>query len=285
MTLFGWKKKDSKARLKEAMRGQEPPAFPQGVMQLLRLMRDPESDLQQIAEALNWNPGLVVGVLRTVNSAAFGLMRKVDDVQHAVALLGRSKLENFVLGEAVRNALPTAPVRGFDARRFWHAAFFRASLARALADRLHPAEMSRSFTGGLLQDMAVPLLAHARPDDYGEVLEEWHGSPKTELHTLERSALGWSHDEIGAHLGATWELPEALTAIIDSHHDHEGLSDAELLPAMRLVSVHRETEREYGIEAMLEEGKSRYGLAPDWVTQVVAESDEKALELSQTLVG
>ncbi len=279
MKLFT--KKKSTQRLDEILKGQEPPTFPQSVMSLLKLLRDPESEVGAIAEALNWDPGMIVRVLKTVNSAAFGAVRKIDSVPHAVSMMGRSQLEQLVLAIAVKGALPSAPAPGFESSRFWQAAFFRAGMARAIAERLHPADQARSFTGGLLQDMAIPLLAHTRPDDYGKVLMEWHGSPKVDLHTIEKEALGWSHDEVGGYLGTDWELPENLTSIIQGHHDNSA-TDAELPPALRLVALHRETEREFGIEAMIETAKTTYGLEADWLQETIASSEEQANDLSRT---
>ena len=109
---------------------------------------------------------------------------------------------------------------------------------------------------------------------------EWHASPNADLHGLEKAALGWSHDEIGGHLSTDWELPENLTTIIQGHHD-DSASDLELPPALRLVALHRETEREYGIEAMIETARSMYGLEADWLKSAVAASEEQAIDLSQ----
>lgn len=278
MLLLG--KKKARQRLDAVLRGQEPPTLPQGVTHLLKLLRDPDSDTSDVAEALNWNPGLVVRVLRTVNSAAYGAVRRIDSVTHAVSMMGRAPLEQLVLAVAVQNTLPTGAAPGFQPDRYWQAAFFRAGMARSIAERLHPADQARSFTGGLLQDMAIPLLAHARPEDYGKVLQEWHGTPGADLHSIERDALGWSHDEIGGHLSVEWELPENLTSVIQGHHDDRA-TDAELPPALRLVALHRETEREYGIEAMIETARSMYGLEPDWLRDAVAACEEQALDLSQ----
>jgi len=280
MKLFG--RTAAKERLDEILRGHEPPSFPQGVMRLLKLLRDPESELATIAEALNWDPGLVVRVLKMVNSAAFGAARRIESVPHAVSMVGRSQLEQLVLAIAVKGALPARPAPGFEASRYWQTAFFRAGMARAIAERLHPADQARSFTGGLLQDMAIPLLAHARPDDYGAVLEEYHATPSAQLAALEKSSLGWSHDEVGGHLGVEWELPENLTTIIQGHHD-TSLPDAVLPPALRLVALHRETRREHGIEVITEVARSMYGLEPDWMQSVVHASEEQAKELTRAL--
>lgn len=281
MRLFG-KSKDE-ASLNEILRGKEPPALPRGSIQLLRLLRDPDTELDRISEALKWDPGLVVYVLRTVNSAAFGAARRIESVPHAVTMMGRSQLEQLVLGVAVKGSLPNRPAPGFEASRYWQAAFFRAGLARAIAGKLHPAEQARCFTAGLLQDMAIPILAHARPDDYGEVLEAWHSSPATQLHELEHMTFGWSHDVVGGQLASVWELPDSLAGLIRTHHD-DSLPDSLLPPAIRLVALHRENDGAESPDAMLETARSMYGLEPDWLLERVEECREQSVELARDLV-
>lgn len=278
--LFG-NKKQASARLDNILQGAKAPSFKAGLMKLLKLMRDPDSDIREITEALNWDPGLVVRLLGTVNSAAFGLRREVTSVQHAATILGHSKLEQLVLTIAVKESLPTGRVEGFDPNRYWNSAFFRASLARAIAERLHPAEQASSFTAGLLQDMAIPLLAHAR-EDYRPILAEWHGTKDVNLQELEQRELGWTHEEAGALLGNEWSLPESLVQSIHGHH-HRDKSDFELQPALRLVALHRETEQEFGLEAIVEEARGAYGLDTDWLLDSIESSHEQANELSKTM--
>ncbi len=272
--LLGKKRRQKK--LIEALAGQEPPAMSAGVMELMKLMRDPDVEMSAIGEALSWQPDLVVKLLKTVNSAAFGLARPVESARHAATILGRARLEQLVLGVAVKDQLPAKSAPGFESKRFWHSAFFRAALSRGLAEYLHPADEATSFTGGLLQDMAIPLLANARPKDYGPVLEEWHGVPEARLHDLEKEVLGFSHDEIGGHLASAWELPPRLGEQIQAHHD---VSVSTVLPALRLVSLHRETESEFGIEAIVSDAKEEYGIAPDTTAELVAQSRVQADEL------
>jgi len=118
--------------------------------------------MDKVAEQTVADPGLVVRVLKTVNSAAYGLRRSVDSMQHACSLMGRSHLESLVLSLPIREVLPDSPSPGFEAGRFWTTAFRRASLARLLAARFNPSRQAQCFTAGLLLDMAVPLLAQAQ---------------------------------------------------------------------------------------------------------------------------
>jgi len=87
--FFKRKKLDPKRRLAESLGELELPSFSTMTVSALRLLRDPKSSTAAIAEAIESNPGVVVRLLRMVNSAAYGLAQRVDRVGHAVNLLGR----------------------------------------------------------------------------------------------------------------------------------------------------------------------------------------------------
>jgi len=78
MGLFGAKR--ARKQLKSVLGDCEIPSFPEATMKLLRLIRDEDSSLSEIAEALQWDPGLVLRLLKTVNSAAYSPARPIRDV-------------------------------------------------------------------------------------------------------------------------------------------------------------------------------------------------------------
>ena len=282
MALFKRKAGRVDKKLEKILAGAEVPTMSRAVLEILQKLRDPEASMQEIAETIQWDPGLVTRILRTVNSSAYGVSRRIEDVRHAATFLGRTQLEQLVLGLAVRDCLPKTKAPGFESGRYWRTAAFRAALAREIAGRIQPAKQAESFTVGLLQDLAVPVLANARAAEYGIVLEAWHADGPARLAQLEQDAFGWNHSQVGELLARRWELPEELVVLIGRHHSAEA-SDAELFPAIRLAAVLRETAVEYGIEALVEEARSGYGLEPDWTRQAVTSCQEKAVELAQIL--
>lgn len=271
--------------LTEALGEFELPSFPAAVMQTLQLLRDPNATNAAIARSIESNPALVVRALRMVNSAAFGLRRRVESVSHAVSLLGLGKLETLVVALAVKGQLPSRSSGQFQSKRFWTAAARRASAARALAEVIHPQTQSEAFVGGLLQDMAVPLLAVARPDTYGPLLEAWHHDAATQLVHLERSEFGWDHGKIGGSMADFWELPSRLMTSIDAHHlEGDGADGATVAePAIRLVAHIRETDEMPGTDAVIEACRDEFGLSPDVVSLRLTAAFEEANELAAML--
>lgn len=56
-----------------------------------------EADLAEIESSFRQNPTLIYGLLRLVNSVAFGLREKVRSVRHAIMVLGRQQLRRWVV--------------------------------------------------------------------------------------------------------------------------------------------------------------------------------------------
>lgn len=271
------KKQSPQAALREVIGDYELPTFPTTVMEVLRAIRDPDLELDDVATKVEADPGLVVRVLKTVNSAAFGLARSVDTVGHGLAMLGRGRLESLVLGLAVRDALPTPTTEAFDRSRFWSTAARRATLARRVAAELHPATQAQCFTEALLQDMAVPVLAAARAAEYSQVLDAWHSDGDTCLAALEREAFEWDHGAVGSVMATQWELPARLVDGIGGHHGGEGVDRA-----VMIVSHLRESEDEPGLERM-RVAAGEQGLDPAAFDDLVAEAFAQADELAALL--
>jgi len=108
----------------------ELPSFSAGAVSTLRRIRE-DAEMKVIAERILADPGLSVRVLRTVNSAAFGLRNEVTDLTQAVTLLGRARVEALVLAAAVGESLPVCD--GIDLAGFWRTSAHRACLARRIA--------------------------------------------------------------------------------------------------------------------------------------------------------
>ncbi|HPF15672.1 MAG: HDOD domain-containing protein [Planctomycetes bacterium] len=275
-------KSKAQKELAKILRGQQIPSFPGIVHKVLELLRDPDVDFDEIVSQLQWDPHLTVQLLKTVNSAAYGLAHPISDVKHAVGFLGRASLEQIVLGLAVRNLLPHGDAPGFDAARYWRTASYRAALARGIAHDLHPAKEAECFTAALLQDLAIPVLVHALPGPYGAVLGRWHGSPEGTLQEMERKALGWSHDEVGGLICEHWDLPEDLARGIATHH-----TDAEdrLLPALKLVAIIPETEATWTDARLVRTGLAEYGIAEEAMLAHIQTAKSQAHKLSRSLAA
>jgi HD-like signal output (HDOD) protein len=291
MGLFGLfkRREDPRKELRALLSGYELPSFPGLVMEALSLLRDPDSLMADVAKRLEADPGIHVKVLQMVNSAAFALANKVTNVHRAVTLLGRSRLETLILTHAVSKTISKDTIPGFDIKQFWFASARRAFVARGLASRLHPATQMEAFTAGLLQDMAVPVLAKVRAEHYPSILDEWRGD-RVGLDVLERDRLGYDHTAVGMLMAEEWGLPDSLVVAISGHHrDQEGLPPPE--PSVRLVSLLSDLEIADGSRfvqrcqelSIFSPRASHPDRAPEEILRLVEEATAEAAEFAELL--
>ncbi len=78
------------------------------------------------------------------------------------------------------------------------------------------------FSASLLQDMAIPVLLQALPNDYAKLVQR-REQEKVRLSTLEREVFGWDHAEAAASLCRSWHLPTDFAKLIERHPSVEEL--------------------------------------------------------------
>lgn len=234
MLRFFRRKPDPKKELERVLGDFELPCLPAAALRGLDQLRDDNVSLNEVAIALQDDPGLAVKVLRSVNNAATG-RRGITDLGRAVTMLGRGAVENLLTSVAVSGALPRNVGGVLDLADFWRTAALRAATARQLAQKLHPRTQMVSYTASLLQDMALPVMAHALGDRYRAVLEAWraHGGS---LARYEAEELGCDHAEVAGWMCMAWSFPAPLTCAIVSHHGDEPDDEDTAPPAVRLVA-------------------------------------------------
>lgn len=261
--------------LRAALGDLELPSFPHVILDALDTLRDPEASASAVADALSPDPGATVRLLRLVNSASFARANPIKSVSQAVAIAGLGTVESMLLALGVNNTLPNVDVDGLDQRRFWRAAAHRGAVAQVFARELHPSTAGMSFTSGLLLDMAIPLLAIERAE-YRSLLCEWHGGGE-DLHNLELSEYGWSHDEVAARMCEEWKLPENIREAIGGHH---GGGSFEVPPGVAICAPFREEQSDEVIEVVVTTASETYNVAPDRALELLDDATVQAAEIA-----
>jgi HD-like signal output (HDOD) protein len=160
--------------------------------------------------------GLMGQTLRFVNSSYFGFSREIASVQQAVKLLGVRTIKNFALWSAVFSLVPNPKFGCFDLKDLWQDSLRRAVFARILGRAIKIPNAEDLFAAALLQDMAIPLLLKALPDQYEKLMER-RIEEKVRLSSLEKELFGWDHAQAAAALCRNWRLPEEFAILIERH--------------------------------------------------------------------
>lgn len=212
-------------KLRDLLSGAQLPAMPQSAIRLLELSRDPDNGPVEFAVPIEADPGLTGQVLRFVNSSYFGFAREISSVKLAITLVGVRTIKNFSLWSAVFSLMPNPKCGPFDLKGLWQDSLRRGLFARAMGKLLGLKEAEDLFAAGLLQDMAVPLLAKELPEAYKGLLSA-RDNGRTRLSDLERERFGWTHAEAAGLVARAWSLPEEFATLIEAHTELDQLLDS-----------------------------------------------------------
>ena len=276
--MFRFFKRTNKAprdELNTILGGYELPSFSTSVMNVLSKLRDPEISMAELVPMIELDPGMTVRILRLVNSAGFGLTTKANNLQHAVMLMGHSRLEALVLSFGVSDSLPSS-MQCIERGMFWAIAARRASLARMIAALLHPATQAECFTAGLLMDMAISVLDPFHKGKYCEVITRWRENDETGLVELERERFGYDHADIGGLMAEAWKLPKYIVNAIAAHHR----TDGKVEPAIRLVALLKYFDEENQATRLIETACEEYGMERATIEEMVHEAFAYAEEFT-----
>ena len=194
------------------------PAFSSTVVRLSSLVNDPEAGPGEFEAVVQPDMALTANLLRMANSAYFGLSRRIGSAREAITLLGVRRVFELGAMAAVDAVVPeTLPGYGIDANVFWCHSVAVAVIAERLSKERKLATPALTFTAGLLHDIGKLVISSFLADRI-EALHSELASGGLSLMACEQKLLGADHAQIGADLGAVWNLPEEVVKVIASHH-------------------------------------------------------------------
>src|SRR4051794_37813240 len=192
------------------------PSCPRLYTGLTELILDPGATAADAAELMERDVAMSAKVLQLVNSAFFGLGRRIARTSEAVRYLGLNTVRALVLHAGAFEAFaPTRPIDGFDIGALQR----RSHLAARIATRLAPDPRTRdaAFTAGMLHGVGLLVLARQDPYVFAEAIADAQHAA-IPLHEVEYAHHGSSHAELGAYVLGIWGLPEPIIDGVAHHH-------------------------------------------------------------------
>ena len=195
------------------------PVLPDVYVKLVHKLQSEGSTPQEIAEIIACDVGMSAKIMQIINSAFFGLVRKVESLQQAIVYLGIDTIQALVLGVHIFNQMRTLKVNGLSMQAIVDHSLHVAELAKALAvkENLGSEMQESAFFAGLVHDCGIIILAQYMPEKYEKAvrLAEEKNIP---LFAAEKEIFGVSHAETGAYLLNLWGLPQELVSAVAFHH-------------------------------------------------------------------
>jgi len=193
------------------------PHFPENVVQLLKLTEDPDANVGSIASRVAKDPTLTAELLKHVNSAYYGLPSRVNNIVHAVKMVGMRSLHHLLYSFGFNLMLDHHQAR---MRILWdhslRVAFYAFLLARDFKRRKDI--LDDVYVAGILHDLGFIAVTTLHPRTQ-EKMRRFSMQKNLPPRILERFSFGMNHADIGALIADKWHFPDQLIEGIKYHHE------------------------------------------------------------------
>ena len=239
------------ARLTERLKHVDPlPTLPELVLRISRMLRDPNTNADDLEKVLTSDVAIVHRLLKVVNSSAYAGTRGEASwtLKEAIVRLGLKQVGAVAQQVKLINSLVRPEDSKFDLRRFWEHSVGCACIAdRLCRDRLIPLPSSIDFdvywTAALLHDIGKLTLGFMAWDYFEEVLQSARDRGSSFQRAEERLGHEVTHEYVGRlmllHSGAGEDLLEVVGA-----HD---TTTRQPRPLVRLVHVANNLALDLGL--------------------------------------
>lgn len=206
------------------------PRVPAVIPQLLRSLRDEDSNAGALARQVAQDPVLVAEVIREVNSPYYQPSSPIRNLEGALLLLGQNGLRMLLARVAFRPIISqqAGPLARLVAPPLWSQSEKCALAASLLAPR-HGADPFEAYLAGLMHNVGLVVAFRVI-----EQLVPPGGLPDGDAFG---ARLVWAARQMSARIADQWELPPAIGHAI-AHLGDDGALPLLLFDADRLSKLH-----------------------------------------------
>jgi putative nucleotidyltransferase with HDIG domain len=208
--------------------------IPAVIHQILEVVDQPDSSMSQIADIIQYDPAVTADVLKTCNSAYFGLRQPAESIKDAVSLLGIDQVLEIVLMKSGSKVLGGKQEGyGLHEGAMWKYSVSSALIAKQIATRLSMKNKNTIFTAALLKDIGKTVLDRFVRDSF-EKISALVVNENFSFQEAEKKVIGVDHTELGGMIAKMWKFSPKMVKIIRHHH----LSDVSMVKDREIAVVY-----------------------------------------------
>jgi HD-like signal output (HDOD) protein len=190
---------------------------PSTYSELDKLIRDPNSSIDDMSQIINTDAALTTRLLKVVNSPFYGFPSQISTITRAVTIIGTRELTHLVLATSVIDAFKGIPDSLIKMSDFWRHSLACAIAAKHLAKLCGQQATERHFIAGLLNNIGCLVLYQSMPELAREILNSARYGHEV-IFEAEKRLLSFDHTDIGTALVNAWRLPNSLSEVVKYHH-------------------------------------------------------------------
>ena len=227
------------------------PTLPEIVLRITRLVRDPQTTIEDLEELLISDPAIVHRLLQVVKSPTFTGPGHEGEwiLKDAIVRLGLKQVGAIAQQIKLINSLLKPEDSPFDLRRFWEHSVGSAVIAdRLYTKKLLPLQSSIDFDeywmGALLHDIGKLVLGFFFWDYFEKVMHQMASRAKTSFHREEIRLGGVAnHGYLGRFVLLNANADPGLVQVAGTHHDTGAMPS----PLVCLVHVANNLFKDWGM--------------------------------------
>jgi HD-like signal output (HDOD) protein len=221
------------------------PSLPSLYLEIMEEVQSANTSFERVGEIISGDVGMTAKILQMVNSAFFGLRRRVSSPKDAVSYLGFETIKSLVLTAKIFSQFDQKKLYRFSLDGLWHHSMLTGTFAKLVAQMENQTKeiIDDAYMVGLLHDLGKLVLAQNLSDEYQEALTEAFNMNRC-IWEVEYEQFGTSHAEMAAYLMGLWGLKYPIVEAIAFHH-HPGKRGTQMGV---LAAVHSANGLAYGVE-------------------------------------
>lgn len=184
---------------------------------VLSVMQDPEAGIRDLIDVIKMDAVIAGRVLHVANSAMYGGLQQISDLEMAGTRLGMKTVANIVQATAVQNIFTSDnPILQQLMKDLSEHALITAHVASEISAMMVQPSGEVYFTGGLLHDIGNVAILHLIAQEKEGPLAELLDNQQLLFEVLEQF-----HPLVGLHIAQRWHLPPEIKAPVYFHENSD----------------------------------------------------------------
>ncbi len=189
------------------------PTLPTLFHEVSEVTNDPRRSYGDISRIIERDQVITAKILKLINSAFYGMPRKITTVERSITLLGLDAIKNLILSASVFENFESQE----EMKGLWLHALATAVAAKIIGQHIKYRDIEELFICGLLHDIGKVVQHKLYPDEV-KIIRERCRTDRTLYCEAEKEFFDDGHARIGDALLSRWKLPERIKSVVRLHH-------------------------------------------------------------------
>ena len=209
----------------------ELPRIESVLQELLEMVNREQIDFGELAKKMAMDQVLLARVLRMANSAQFGGVKGVSNINDAIVRIGVGAIRNLISSSILASTFPK--LETLNIKDYWASTFEVATIASTVAKDVK-VDPNEAFIAGILHNIGELMIHSLEPEQALEISRRVENGENPV--DVQREVLGTDAPQLGAALAESWKFPsELVDAIANVNHPGKAVESKRLACLMFLA--------------------------------------------------